>query len=116
LLKNATWQFSPVAENLKYLSDLLNIFKQGLEEPLHFFPNTSLQYVRQQQIKGRKKSAALASARKEWVSSEFTRGESDNPYYDLGFKMTDPLDESFEEISQTVFEPLLAHAREIQNN
>ncbi len=114
VFKNAIWQFNPVAENLKYLAGLLNIFKQGLEIPLHFFPDTALEYVRQKQIKGKSKSAALASARRKWANSEFARGESDNPYYDLCFKMSEPLDESFEEVSQAVFEPLLAHCSEIE--
>ena len=116
VFKNATWQFNPVAENRKYLGDLLNVFKLGMEKPLHFFPEASLEYVRQKQIKGKSKTAALASARRKWVSTEFARGESDNPYYDVCFKMTDPLDESFEEISQAVFEPLLAHGIAMQNN
>jgi exodeoxyribonuclease V gamma subunit len=115
VLKNATWQFNPVAENRKYLGDLLNVFKQGFEKPLHFFPDTSFEYVRQKQIKGKSKTAALALARRKWTSNEFARGESDNPYYDVCFKMTDPLDESFEEVSQAVFEPLLAHGIEMQN-
>ena len=116
VFKNTTWKFSPVAENRKYLADLLNVFKQGLQNPLHFFPNTSLEYVQQQQIRGKSKTTALALARRKWVSSDFTRGESDNPYYDICFNTIDPLDESFAEISQAVFEPLLAHGTEMQNN
>jgi exodeoxyribonuclease V gamma subunit len=114
--KNATWKFSPVAENRTYLADLLYVFKQGLQSPLHFFPNTSLEYVRQKQIKGKSEIEALALARRKWISSDFSRGESDNPYYDVCFKTIDPLDESFAEVSQTVFEPLLTHGSQIQNN
>jgi exodeoxyribonuclease V gamma subunit len=114
--KNAAWKFNPVAENRKYLADLLNVFKHGLEKPLRFFPNTSLEYVRQRHIKGKSQTAALVLARRKWVSSDFARGESDNPYYDVCFKTTDPLDESFEAVSRAVFEPLLAHGNEIQNN
>ena len=116
VFKNATWRFNAVAESRKHLADLLHVFKQGLEKPLHFFPDTSLEYVRQKQIKGKSKSAALASARRKWVSSDFARGESDNPYYDVCFKTTDPLDESFEQVSQAVFEPLLVYGTEMQNS
>jgi exodeoxyribonuclease V gamma subunit len=115
LFKNTTWKFSPVAENRKYLADLLNVFKQGLQNPLHFFPDTSLEYVRQKQIKGKSKTTALALARRKWVSNEFARGESDNPYYDVCFKTIDPLDESFADVSQAVFEPLLAHGIQMQS-
>ncbi len=116
VFKNTSWQFKPVAENRKYLADLLNIFKQGLERPLHFFPDTSLEFVQQEQLKGKTKTIALAAARRKWVSNDFFRGESDNPYYDVCFKMVDPLDEFFEGVSRAVFEPLLAHAIEMPNS
>jgi exodeoxyribonuclease V gamma subunit len=111
--KNAIWRFSAVDENRKYLAALLNVYQQGLEKPLHFFPITSLEYVRQRHVKGKSKTIALALARRKWTGSDFARGESDNPYYNVCFKMTDPLDETFEEVSQAVFEPLLAHGTEI---
>jgi exodeoxyribonuclease V gamma subunit len=115
VFKNTSWRFKPVSENRKYLADLLNIFEQGLGKPLHFFPDTSLEYIRQKEIKGKTKTIALALARRKWASSDFARGESDNPYYDVCFKMTDPIDESFVGVSRAVFEPLLAHATEVPN-
>jgi exodeoxyribonuclease V gamma subunit len=116
IFKNATWQLNPVAESRNYLADLLDVFKQGLEKPLHFFPDTSLEYVRQRHIRGKSKTAALESARKKWVGSDFVRGESSKPYYDVCFKTIDPLDESFEQASRAVFEPLLTNSTEIQTN
>jgi exodeoxyribonuclease V gamma subunit len=116
IFKNTIWQFNSVAENRGHLADLLNIFRQGLEKPLHFFPDTSMEYVRQRHIRGKSQTAALAAARRKWQRGEFARGESDDPYYDACFKMTDPLDESFEEVSRTVLEPLLTYGSEIQNN
>jgi exonuclease V gamma subunit len=85
-----------------------------LEKPLHFFPNASLEYVQQEQIKGKSKTAALKAAQRKWVSSDFVRGESDDPYYDICFRMYDPLDASFQKISETVFKPLLANCTEIE--
>ncbi|MGD9178839.1 MAG: hypothetical protein PVJ35_12890, partial [Desulfobacterales bacterium] len=68
---------------------------------------TSLEYVQQQQIKGKSEKAAMAMARRKWSGNDFSRGESDDPYFDLCFKMTDPLDASFIEVSNAVFGPLL---------
>ena len=91
--------------------DLLDIFKAGLEKPLHLFPVASMQYVQQEQMKGKSKISALAQARKKWLGSgDFARGESADPYYHVCFKSTDPLDLDFENVSKAVFGPLLEHA------
>jgi exodeoxyribonuclease V gamma subunit len=109
IFKNAAWQFNPVDRHRKILMDLFNMFKAGLAKPLHFFPVSSLEYVQQEQIKGKSKTTALTQAQKKWLGSDYARGESDDPYYDICFKMTDPLDQSFEEVSKAVFGPLLAN-------
>ncbi len=109
IFKNATWQFAPVEQHRKILVDLFRLFKVGLEEPLHFFPDASLEYVQQEQAKGKSKTKALTLARKKWLGSDFARGESADPYYDICFKMTDPLDRSFELVSKAVFGPLLTN-------
>ena len=85
------------------------MFKGGLEKPLHFFPGSSLEYVQQEQLKSKSKITALIQARKKWQGSgDYARGESDDPYYNICFKMTDPLDQAFEDVSNAVFGPLLA--------
>ena len=113
IFKNAAWQFEPVEHHRKILADLLNFFKSGLEKPLHLFPATSMEYVQQEQIKGKSKTAALALARRKWSGSDYARGESDDPYYDVCFRMTDPLGPSFEDVSKAVFGPLLANGRAV---
>ncbi|MGD1967461.1 MAG: exodeoxyribonuclease V subunit gamma [Desulfobacterales bacterium] len=107
IFQDSVWQFHPVDQPQPFLADLLNTFKMGLEQPLHLFPTTSLEYVQQQQIKGKSEKAAMAMARRKWSGNDFSRGESDDPYFDLCFKMTDPLDASFIEVSNAVFGPLL---------
>ena len=107
IFKNSVWQFRPVDQPRQFLTDLLNIFEIGLQQPLHLFPTSSLEYV-QQQINGKTENAAMALARRKWSGNDFSRGESEDPYFNLCFKMTDPLDVSFAEVSQAVFRPLLA--------
>ncbi len=110
IFKNAAWQFKPVDHHLKILMDLLNMFKSGLEKPLHFFPNSSLEYVQQEQIKGNSRIKAITQAQKKWQGSgDHARGESADLYYDVCFKMNEPLDQAFEEISIAVFGPMLAN-------
>ncbi len=110
IFKNAAWQFDPVEDHRKILADLFNLFKAGLEKPLPFFPGASLEYVQQGQFKGKPKTEALTLARRKWLGSEYARGESDDPYYDICLKMADPLDQSFELVSRAVFGPLLTNS------
>ena len=114
IFKNTAWQLDPVELPRKFLFELLEVFKRGLEKPLHFFPNTSLEYMQQKQLKGKSKNAALKIAQKKWISTDFVRGESDDPYYDICFKTIDPLDASFQQIAESIFKPLLANCTEIK--
>ncbi|MGD9056268.1 MAG: exodeoxyribonuclease V subunit gamma [Desulfobacterales bacterium] len=109
LFKDAAWQFSRVDQPRKILTKLLNVFKEGLEKPLRFFPATSFVYVFQQQINDRSEKAAMAAARRNWFSTDYARGESDDPYIDICFKNIDPLDNHFADISNAVLGPLLAN-------
>ena len=114
ICKDIARQFNPVERHRKFLADLLDVFKQGLEKPLHFFPNVSLEYVEHEQLKGKSKTTALKMAQRKWLSTEFARGASQDPYYDICFKTVDPFDTSFQEIAGTVFTPLLANCIEIE--
>jgi exodeoxyribonuclease V gamma subunit len=115
IFKNAAWQFEQVEHHLSILKDLLNIFESGLEKPLHFFPRSSLEYVQHAQVKGKSEKAALKQARKIWQGSgDYARGESADVYFDVCFKMTDPLDQSFEAVSKSVFGPLLANIIKVE--
>ena len=85
--------------------------------PIPFFPKSSFEYAEQVLRKSKPETTALLRAKKKWVGSEFAKtakGESQDPYYDLCFRQFDPLDEQFQKVAIQVFEPLLAHSREIK--
>ncbi|MHC1699130.1 MAG: hypothetical protein AB9919_13925 [Geobacteraceae bacterium] len=88
----------PVDESREYLRLLLETYWQGLRKPLKFFPRSSLAYA---------KKGDLGSARTAWSGDRFPEGA--DPYYQLCFGDTDPLDEEFVRLSQTLIEPLLRH-------
>jgi exodeoxyribonuclease V gamma subunit len=113
IFKDCAWQYYPTANAREILSELLNVFWQGLEQPIHFFPISALEYFQQLQKKGKSKPTALARARAKWMITDFARGESEDPYYDICFKGIDPLDESFQDFAETVFEPLLANCTQL---
>jgi exodeoxyribonuclease V gamma subunit len=117
ICKDAAVQFEPLTDSLSILKTLLLIYRQGLEIPIHFFPKSSFEYADSVLRKLKTESTALLRAKKKWVGSDFAkiyRGESQDPYFDLCFRQFDPLDKQFQEIAIKVFEPLLAHCREIK--
>jgi exodeoxyribonuclease V gamma subunit len=87
---------------------LLDLFRDGLTRPLKFFPQTSLQYVKALNS-GKSRQAALASARSAWQVTDFFRGEERDPYFRLCFGKSDPLDEEFCTLAESVYKPLLSH-------
>jgi exodeoxyribonuclease V gamma subunit len=91
----------PVEESITTLGTLLELYWKGLRLPLHFFPRSSFVFA---------ESGKLGNARTKWGGDWYP--ENDDPYYDLCFGDSDPLDEEFEMISSIVFEPLLSHRGE----
>jgi len=116
ICKDSAIQFGAVPESKDLLEDLLNLFRRGLEGPLHFFPEASWQYAEYKLNKAGSEQSALAKAGLKWRGPDspqkYARAESDNPYYDLCFRRMDPLDDEFKKIALKVFTPLFAYSKE----
>ncbi len=113
LCKDAAWEFTPVISALDILKSLLDIYWKGMSAPLHFFPVSSFEYVYQILQKKQTQSASLNVAQRKWRGSDFSRGESEDPYFERCFGKTNPLDKDFEKISMNIFSPLLNHCSKI---
>ena len=106
------YEYAPVKDGEELMEALFNRYWKGLSEPLHFFPEASWQYAQLRLAKGKPREAALEKARQTWQGSEWSRGESQDPYYQLCFGKEDPIDSAFEAIAVEVFEPLLKCLKE----
>ncbi len=111
---NLVYEFDPVQNPEEILEHLLQVYWKGLSEPVHFFPATSYEYARQILKYGKSKSYALNLADKKWNAGFNYPGESKDPYFDLCFRDTDPLDNEFERISAEVFGPIFEHGRQLK--
>jgi exodeoxyribonuclease V gamma subunit len=91
------------AEDL--LVSYLELYWEGLTRPLRFFPEASWAYARE--ILEGKGSAAqgLKKARDLWEGSRYSRGEREDPYWDLCFRGCEPLDQVFCELAERVYRP-----------
>jgi exodeoxyribonuclease V gamma subunit len=112
--KDAVWSFGGVKEPAAVLQLLLAMYWQGLGAPLRFFPRSSLAFFRQRSQKKDDERQALAAARRQWIGSEHFPGESNDLYYRLCFDPADALDPEFQRLAIQVFEPMFAHAAQLQ--
>lgn len=101
-----TLRLKRMADSRAVLEDLVGGYRQGLERPLCFFPQSSLEYARTLRTSSSQRRA-LGSARTIWDGSEPHEGERTDPYYRRCFETIDPLGAEFTELSRRVFDPLL---------
>src|SRR5690606_869525 len=103
--RDAAFAFTPLpSESARaHLAALLEHYRAGLMQPLHFFPKSAWAYVEAGE------SAAKAAAR--WRGGQRAEhGESSDPAYRLALRgVAQPLDDAFEAIAKAVLGPLRAH-------
>lgn len=107
------WEYAPVENGDGLLVALLERYWEGLQRPLPFFPRSSWDYARLVLEKGSPEGEALRKASEAWAGDDYRRGENEDPYYHLCFRDTDPLDDEFRRLARELFEPLLAHQKEV---
>jgi exodeoxyribonuclease V gamma subunit len=103
-------KFPLIAGAPAILTDLLELYWQGLTQPLKFFPQTSLAYAESSRNQTSEKSRdSISAALTTWEGNSFTKvpGEGADAYFDLCFRSTNPLDQEFEQIARKVFDPQL---------
>ena len=86
----------------------MEIYFIGLTQPLPFFPASSFAFA-----SPKEKKSPVERAAQEWEvdeDSDFGKGESQDPYFNLCFRNTaNPLDVEFETLAKNIIEPLLEH-------
>jgi exodeoxyribonuclease V gamma subunit len=107
------WEYIPLRTGKVLLGNLLEKYWLGLTRPLHFFPESSWNYMQLLGVKNKSEEEALRGARNSWTGSDFSRGESKDLYYQLCFQGTHPLGEEFHDQAIEVLGPLLEHLREL---
>ena len=108
------YKYSQTSESSRHLEYLLDLYWQGLSEPLSFFPNTSHEFARET-LKGKSKQEALRKASLEWEGNNFNNeGERKDPYNLLCCKNMTLAESRFMETAIGVFMPALEHQEEIR--
>ena len=104
--KDNSWRFGPLSDSAVILSELLDLFSNGLTGPLAFAPQTAFAYADAVLRRDQSDAAALISARRVWLGNEYATAEADDPYMNLCFREKDLLSEEFKALAVRVFKPL----------
>lgn len=100
------FSFGRVADAQGILTDLLDLYWQGLRQPLPLFPETSREY--QQRLgRGEPHYAALAQALQKWEGKEHAAGEGEEAYRQLCYRGKNPLGVKFVDVAKVFWAPLL---------
>ena len=101
--RDGIYVLEPYPEAKERLAELMALYREGLQRPLHFFPRSSWTYV----VEG----GRLNEARNAWFSywrPVFAEGQY--PAYRLALRgVQDPLDDSFTELANRILVPLRRH-------
>jgi exodeoxyribonuclease V gamma subunit len=107
IARNGTWVFRRPEDPRAILAELLAIYRQGLQEPVHFLPKSAWKYCQE--------SHRISAARKEWRPDEYNKfAESTDPAYTLAFRgQPEPLGDEFQRLARLVYGPLNAHVEKV---
>jgi exodeoxyribonuclease V gamma subunit len=100
--RDGSFRLHPCADARKILHELLGLYRQGLSEPIHFFPKSAWSYIAAEQ--------SLSKARASWLSTrDRPWGEDKDAYYRLALRgVANPLDAGFERCAQLVFGSMMS--------
>ncbi|ALG66865.1 exodeoxyribonuclease V subunit gamma [Beggiatoa leptomitoformis] len=113
--KTDIYHYAPLSNAFILLEELAELYYQGLQNPLHFFPESAFSFVE----KGRKvepfnESEGFKAAHGKWKGSDYSKdnqpqGEKEDDYYQLCFrgKQHNPLDSAFADVAKRIYLPLM---------
>ncbi len=109
--KDRSFRYQPDNRAFEILEKLLNIYWQGLSQPLPFFPDSSFVFAENHFMNKTKIKDMMKKARNKWEGNEYYRGEGDDPYFRMCFRNMDPFNgemaERFADLSTEVISTLL---------
>jgi exodeoxyribonuclease V gamma subunit len=102
LSSDGEFSLEPCNDASAVLRNLLALYRQGLREPLHFYPRSGWEFQRK----------GPGAARAAWQTAR-GHSEGDDPAYRLALRGVDtPLDARFEALARAVYAPLQALLRD----
>ncbi len=111
--RDTSVELLPMQNSEATLESLLEIYWQGLSDPIHFFPFVSYRYANQVLMRAINPEKALYAVQNQW-NNDFAWSEAQDPYISFWFKDEIPLDNRFEDLAISVFGPIMKNNREMK--
>jgi exodeoxyribonuclease V gamma subunit len=105
--KDETMSWQPVATANQLLNHLCQLYWDGLQRPVAFFPASAFEYVKAERDQA---ANPLNKARAKWNGGYNVEGEKEDPAIQRLFHTADALNEEFVTLARRVFAPLFQHA------
>lgn len=97
--RDGEFELGEVAHPRRTLAELMGLYRQGLSQPLHFFPRSAWDFMEGKE--------SLPRARATWRGTPQRPGEGEDEAYRLALRgCAEPLDEEFARCARTVLGPL----------
>src|SRR5690554_1791891 len=107
--------FNRIDECTETINKLLDLYLEGLCEPLPFFPVCSLKYAESILLNKKTEEEALVTAKRKWYGDEYNLyAEGLDPYNELCFREADPFNEKFAKTALSVFQPLIEQMKNLE--
>jgi exodeoxyribonuclease V gamma subunit len=109
ICRDNSWRYGPIPQAEWVIQQLCDLYLKGLQEPIHFFPETSWVFIQALKVKNKPLDEALQTALKVWMGNDFSKmtPEREKPGNLKFFKELVPLDDQFIEVATAVFDPVL---------
>jgi exodeoxyribonuclease V gamma subunit len=108
----ASYELTYYPEARQQLTQLLDIYWQGLQAPLPFFPKTGFN------LASRKTEQTVEKVMSTWEGKGQFKGEKNHAEYVLFYQNTNPLidfKQDFTALTTTIYQPLMACRRTLAN-
>lgn len=103
IARNTVFHFRPVADPKALLKTLLELYLQGQEYPLPFYPKTAWAL----------KTKGISQAKQTWQGNQNMAGEATDPWWSQALRGQEaPLGEAFTQCTAQILDPLLEHLSE----
>jgi len=107
---DGNYRFGVIENSVEYVNQLLNLYYQGLCQPLPFFPELSKAYAAT--IKeGKPSDFALQHVNYLWQQAGKFSPEKDDPYNRQCFGSSPPFDGNFARLSKDIYLPILRNLK-----
>ena len=107
LTEDNDYQFAAVEDPKALLSQLLELYWQGIHQPISLLNNTSYAFAKT--TLNKTKASADTAMLNAWQGGQYSAAEADDVYHQQLYANHSPLNDAFKDLALAVYEPIHTH-------